>query len=192
MISILEHYPSLTGIRYTSIDYQYKGKWDRNLNEIVAGIGAGYDLSDTFALFAGVHQGQTFPDAESASAENTGDGLKSQEKSLNFEIGTRGQLGSIGFDITYFNTQLDDMLFLKSAAAGIESSYNLGEGYTQGLEVVLGTDIGSEWVLGIPISLSATFTDTEFKTDGAFSYTGSSSGTEGTMNFLTFQKRCLT
>ena len=70
------------------------------------------------------------------------------------------------------------MLFLKSAAAGIESSYNLGEGSTQGVEIALGTDIGSEG-LGIPISMSATFTDTEFKTDGAFSYTGSSTGTKG-------------
>ena len=70
------------GIRYTSIDYQYSGANDRTLSETLAGIGAGYEVSESLNLFAGVYQGQTFPDAQSASS-STSKGLRNQETSLN-------------------------------------------------------------------------------------------------------------
>ena len=166
------------GIRYTSIDYQYKGANDRTLSETLLGIGAGYEVSESLNLFAGVYQGQTFPDAESASS-STSKGLKNQETSLNFEIGARGNVGIFGFDVTYFNTQLEDMLFLKSVASGVTEPFNGGEGSIQGLEVAVGADFGNEG-FGFPVSVSATFTDSEFETaaDG-FGYDWGDDGISG-------------
>ena len=54
------------------------------------------------------------------------------------------------------------MVFLASNANDLATSRNSGDGTTSGLEVVVGTDIGQEGI-GIPISISATFTDTEFE-----------------------------
>ena len=166
------------GIRYTSIDYQYSGANDRTLSETLAGIGAGYEVSESLNLFAGVYQGQTFPDAQSASS-STSKGLRNQETSLNFEIGARGNVGIFGFDVTYFNTQLEDMLFLESVASGVTEPFNGGEGSIQGLEVAVGADFGNEG-FGFPVSVSATFTDSEFETaaDG-FGYDWGDDGISG-------------
>ena len=163
------------GIRYTSIDYQYSGANDRTLSETLAGIGAGYEVSESLNLFAGAYQGQTFPDAQSASTAKN----YNQETSLNFEIGARGNVGIFGFDVTYFNTQLEDMLFLESVASGVTQTYNGGEGSIQGLEVALGADFGNEG-FGFPVSVSATFTDTEFETSAdGFSYDWGDDGVDG-------------
>jgi Fe(3+) dicitrate transport protein len=163
------------GIRYTSIDYQYNGANDRTLSETLLGVGAGYEVSESLNLFAGVYQGQTFPDAQSASTAKN----YNQETSLNFEIGARGNVGIFGFDVTYFNTQLEDMLFLKSDASSVSQTYNAGEGSIQGLEVALGADFGNEG-FGFPVSVSATFTDSEFETaaDG-FAYDFGDDGESG-------------
>jgi Fe(3+) dicitrate transport protein len=163
------------GIRYTSIDYQYSGANDRTLSETLAGIGAGYEVSESLNLFAGVYQGQTFPDAQSASTAKN----YNQETSLNFEIGARGNIGIFGFDVTYFNTQLEDMLFLESVASGVTQTYNGGEGSIQGLELALGADFGNEG-FGFPVSISATFTDSEFETSAdGFSYDFGDDGVSG-------------
>ena len=163
------------GIRYSSIDYQYSGANDRTLSETLAGIGAGYEVSESLNLFAGAYQGQTFPDAQSASTAKN----YNQETSLNFEIGARGNVGIFGFDVTYFNTQLEDMLFLESVASGVTQTYNGGEGSIQGLEVALGADFGNEG-FGFPVSVSATFTDTEFETSAdGFSYDWGDDGVDG-------------
>ena len=79
-----------------SIDYQYSGAKDRTLSETLEGIGAGYEVSESLNLFAGAYQGQTFPDAQSASTAKN----YNQETSLNFEIGARGNVGIFGFDVT--------------------------------------------------------------------------------------------
>ena len=154
------------GIRYSDIDYSYKGGTTVSLDDVLVGIGASYEISDNLSLFGGVHQGHNFPDAESVADEDM-----KQEESLNFEIGARGNAGKWMYELVYFNTQLENMLFLASEASGITTSANAGEGSTQGIEVTLATDFGDDSGIGIPFSVSATFTDTEFETG---------SGTSGT------------
>ena len=168
------------GIRYTSIDYQYKGADDRELDDVLIGIGAGFQLTENAVLYGGVHQGHAFPDAESASSHGT-KGLRGIEESLSFELGVRGTVGKVYYDIAYFNTGLDDMLVLSGLNNGVEDSANIGEASSQGLEAILGTDIGSDTGIGIPLSISATFTDTEYEggTAGSSGYlSGATSGSE--------------
>ena len=163
------------GVRYTSIDYQYKGANDRTLDDFLVGVGAGYQLSENTVLYGGVHQGHAFPDAESASSDDE-DGLRGIEESLSFEVGLRGTVGKVYYDLAYFNTGLEDMLVLSGLNNGVEDSANIGEASSQGLEVLLGSDLGGD-AIGVPLSVSATFTDTE--------YEGSSAGTTGYLSGAT-------
>jgi Fe(3+) dicitrate transport protein len=154
---------SLTpGIRYSSIEYQYNGANDRKLDDVLLGVGAGYKVSDSLGLFGGIHQGHTFPDAQSAS-NHASKGLRSIEESLNIEIGARGTIANAFYEIAYFNTSLEDMLILSSLSGGASGSANVGDGSINGLEVLIGTDLGSDTGWGIPVSASATFTNTEFE-----------------------------
>ena len=153
---------SLTpGVRYSSIDYK-NGTNARSLNDMIVGLGGTYELSDTLGLFSGIHQGHTFPDAESVAADNL-----DQEESLSFEIGARGVFSDISYEVAYFNTQLKDMLVLSSLNSGVLGSANIGEGSIDGLEVQLATDLGTDGGFGIPVSASFTFTNTEFKSSTA-------------------------
>ena len=113
-------------------------------------------------LFSGIHQGHTFPDAESVAADNL-----DQEESLSIEIGARGVFSDISFEVAYFNTQLKDMLVLSSLNSGVLGSANIGEGSIDGLEVQLATDLGNDGGFGIPVSASFTFTNTEFESSTA-------------------------
>ena len=151
------------GLRYSSIDYKYKGGDLRTLDDVLLGVGAGYRMSDRLSLFGGIHQCHSFPDAESASSHST-KGLRTIEESLAIEIGARGSVSDIFYEVAYFHTNLEDMLILSSLSGGAAESANIGEGTTQGLEVLVGTDLGSDAGYGIPVSLSATFTETEFDT----------------------------
>jgi Fe(3+) dicitrate transport protein len=138
-------------------------KASKEISNALFGIGADYDLSETMTLFGGVHQGQALPNAESATGKGTVANEVVEETSLQFELGLRGSNDSFFYELVFFNTQLEDMVFLASNAGDLTDSLNMGEGSTTGLEVLLGVDIGSESV-GIPLSVSATFTDTEYET----------------------------
>ncbi|MDC0157142.1 TonB-dependent receptor [Verrucomicrobia bacterium] len=158
---------SLTpGVRYSSIDYA-NGTNSRSLDDVIIGLGGTYELSDTLGLFSGIHQGHTFPDAESVAAPAADDGQLDQEESLSFEIGARGIFSDVSFEIAYFNTQLKDMLVLSSLNSGVPGSANIGEGSVDGLEVQVATDFGSDGGFGIPVSASFTFTNTEFESSTA-------------------------
>ncbi|MDC0920992.1 TonB-dependent receptor [Opitutales bacterium] len=153
---------SLTpGVRYSSIDYA-NGTNARSLDDVIVGLGGTYELSDTLGLFSGIHQGHTFPDAESVAADNL-----DQEESLSFEVGARGVFSDISFEFAYFNTQLKDMLVLSNLNNGVAGSANIGEGSIDGLEVQLATDLGTDGGFGIPVSASFTFTNTEFESSTA-------------------------
>ena len=153
---------SLTpGVRYSSIDYA-NGTNARSLDDVIVGLGGTYELSDTLGLFSGIHQGHTFPDAESVAADNL-----DQEESLSFEVGARGVFSDISFEFAYFNTHLKDMLVLSNLNNGVAGSANIGEGSIDGLEVQLATELGTDGGFGIPVSASFTFTNTEFESSTA-------------------------
>lgn len=148
------------GIRYTDVDYQYKSNTG-SVDDVLLGVGSNYVLSDTITVFAGLHEGHAMPGA--GTVKNTSGVIEKKiEESLAFELGARGSFGKIGYEVTYFNTSFDNLLAGKNIGTGIADTYNVGDASIQGLEVSLATDFGSDQGFGIPVSLSATFSDSEF------------------------------
>ena len=161
------------GIRYTSVEYQYNGK-KRSVNDVLAGMGGTYDL-DQHLLFAGVHQGHALPGYSAATKSLY------EEKSLGFEIGSRGSLSSINYELAYFNTKIKDMIAVPSSANGLgEEARNIGEATIDGIELLLSGNLIPEGSFSVPFSLATTFTNAKFDTstgaDSGDRYTGGLKG----------------
>lgn len=164
------------GVRYTDVEYTYETNPVRSVDDILFGIGAGYEISETFSLFGGVHQGHALPGAKGGSGHTT-KGYRKIEESLSFEIGARGTTGQFGYEIAFFNTEFKDMIAGESLALAQTETANVGDASINGLEVLVATDLGSADTFGIPVSISATFTNSEFdRVDTAGSGTGMFSG----------------
>jgi len=161
------------GIRYTSVEYDYNNS-KRSVSDVLAGIGGTYDLG-AHLLFAGVHQGHALPGYSAAT--NSLD----EEKSLGFEIGSRGSLSSINYELAYFNTKIKDMIAVPSGATGQgDEASNIGEATIDGIELMLSKDLVADASFSVPLSISSTFTNAEFdtatKADAGDRYTGGSPG----------------
>jgi Fe(3+) dicitrate transport protein len=161
------------GIRYTSVEYQYKGA-KRSVYDLLAGLGGTYDLGEHLA-FAGVHQGHALP-GYSAVTSNL-----EEEKSLGFEIGSRGLLSTVNYELAYFNTKIKEMIAVPSLASGLgDEASNIGEATIDGIELMLSKDLASNSSFSVPLSISSTFTNAEFDTatkpDAEDRYAGGSSG----------------
>jgi outer membrane receptor protein involved in Fe transport len=164
------------GVRYTDVEYTYETNPVRSVDDILFGIGAGYEISETFSLFGGVHQGHALPGAKGGSGHTT-KGYRKIEESLSFEIGARGTTGKLSYEIAFFNTEFKDMIAGESLALAQTETANVGDASINGLEVLVATDLGSADTFGIPVSISATFTNSEFdRVDTAGSGTGMFSG----------------
>lgn len=143
------------GIRYTSVEYEYKGA-KKSVNDVLAGLGGSFDL-DEHLLFAGVHQGHALP-GYSAAGSNL-----EEEKSLGLEIGSRGSLASVDYELAYFNTKIKDMIAVPSLASGLgDEAKNIGEATIDGLELMFSKNLISEGAFSMPISFAGTFTNAEF------------------------------
>ena len=161
------------GIRYTSVEYEYKGR-KRSVSDVLGGIGGTYDLG-AHLLFAGVHQGHALP-GYSAATSNL-----EEEKSLGFEIGSRGSMSSVNYELAYFNTKIKDMIAVPSLASGLgDEASNIGEATIDGIELMLSKDLVADTSFSVPFSISSTFTNAEFdtatKADAGDRYTGGSPG----------------
>ena len=43
------------GVRYTDVDYEYKGSNARSLDDVIVGLGAGYEMTEALSFFGGIH-----------------------------------------------------------------------------------------------------------------------------------------
>ena len=154
-ITVSDQLTVTPGARYTDVDYVKTATGSRD--DILFGVGATYVLSDTLAGFGGLYQGHALPGASGGTS-----GLNIEE-SLGLEIGLRGSLTEdVAFELAYFRTDYKDMLALESLAGGVPNSANIGEAEVQGIELSIATDLGKNQGIGIPFSLSLTYTDAEF------------------------------
>jgi len=156
------------GIRYTSAEYEYKGV-KGTVSDTLLGIGGSYEF-DSHLLFAGIHQGHALPGYSGAS------GME-EEKSLGFEIGSRGSLSIFNYEVAYFNTSIEDMIAIPSVGSGLgDDATNIGEASTDGVEILVATDLNRDEGVRIPLSFAVTFTNAEFDTatesDGETRYDG--------------------
>jgi Fe(3+) dicitrate transport protein len=152
----------LTRDNYGSADPERTGaslsSRENSINIFVPGVGANYRFDNTLSLFGGVHRGFSPP----GSAPDV-----DEEKSVNYEIGTRFNLYGLRGETTLFFNDYSNLLGSDLAAAGgggTTDQFNAGQANVAGLEFSLSYDLmetNAEWSL--PIAVNYTFTDTEFR-----------------------------
>ena len=159
------------GVRYEDILLERKdfGKSDitrsgSDLNErennvaiFIPGMGANYKFNNDFSLFGGIHKGFSPP------------GNKEDEKaeeSINYELGTRFNLGKLKGEFVGFYNDYSNLLGSDIAATGGTGSldqFNAGAVKVNGIELLLNYNITSKNArFSFPFSFGYTFTNTEF------------------------------
>jgi Fe(3+) dicitrate transport protein len=161
------------GIRYTSAEYEYNNKRG-TVSDVLVGAGVTYELDDHL-LFGGVHQGHALPGYSAAG------GSLEEERSVGYELGSRGSIEFVNYELAYFHTSIKDMIAVPSLASGLgESSRNIGKATVDGVELLLSTDLNRNGSFGLPLSVAATLTNAEFDsdtgTDAEDRYSGGSPG----------------
>ena len=116
--------------------------------EWVPGIGATYRAADALVLFGGVHRGFAPPRvADAIASDGVAIDLKA-ERSNNYEIGVRGSLPRLSYEIAAFRYDFSNQIIQASQAGGATSELtNAGETLNQGFEVGIGADLG--WGFGL-------------------------------------------
>jgi Fe(3+) dicitrate transport protein len=110
--------------------------------EFVPGIGATYVFHQGAILFGGVHRGFAPPRVQDA-VSNEGEAVDlSAERSNNYEIGLRGRLPRLSYEVAAFRYDFSNQLIQASQAGGATSQLtNAGETLNQGFEVGIGVDL---------------------------------------------------
>jgi len=135
-----------------------------SVSVLIPGMGALYRLSDQWRLLAGVHKGFNPPGPGSSASE---------EKSLNFEAGTRFNGDKSNFEAIYFLNDYDNLVGTVTASTGgdgiIGDQFDGGEVTVQGLEVNAGYTISglANGRFDFPVRLQYTWT-AEAAFDNAF------------------------
>jgi Fe(3+) dicitrate transport protein len=175
------------GIRYEHLDVGnttgagvHRGA-DEHL--VMGGLGATYDFDDRNSLFGGVYRG-----ASPANPAGYLAGTESEE-SLGFELGYRHQEDAFRSELVGFFTDYDSLIApeVGVGGGGLTPSANGGSAESMGLEALVEYDIGSAngWDYGLPVYLSATYTNAEFTDiggrrlgNGAGLFAGATNGNE--------------
>ena len=110
--------------------------------EVVPGIGATYALDEGAILFGGVHRGFAPPRVQDAVG-NAGEAVDlDAERSNNYEIGLRGRLPRLSYEVAAFRYDFSNQLVQASEAGGATSQLtNAGETLNQGFEVGVGVEL---------------------------------------------------
>ncbi len=111
--------------------------------EWVPGVGATYAFHDGAILFGGVHRGFAPPRVADA-VSNVGEAVDlNAERSTNYEIGLRGRLPRLTYEITGFRYDFSNQIIQSSEAGGAAGNLltNAGETLNQGFEVGVGVDL---------------------------------------------------
>jgi Fe(3+) dicitrate transport protein len=134
-----------------------------DVDVLVPGIGAHYAVSASFGVVAGIHKGFAPPGPGADDATRP-------EESLNYELGLRGQRGSLRAELTGFYNDYDNLLGRDTLATGGSGSgdvYNGGKARVLGLEASVSGDLRGAlgFSVSLPVRASYTFTDGEFRSD---------------------------
>lgn len=134
-----------------------------DVDVIVPGVGAHFAVSPSFGLVAGVHKGFAPPGPGADDATRP-------EESVNYELGVRGQRGSLRAELTGFYNDYENLLgrdTLSTGGSGSGDLYNGGKARVVGLEASVSADLRG--VLGfsasVPVRASYTLTSGEFRSD---------------------------
>ena len=160
------------GVRYENITLQREdfGKNDVNRTGVnlatrensvgvfIPGMGANYKFNNDFSLFGGIHKGFSPPGNQDGQAP---------EESINYELGTRFNLGKLQGEFVGFFNDYSNLLGNDLAATGGTGSldqFNAGEVNVNGIELLLNYNFSnSDAKFSFPISVGYTFTNTAFQ-----------------------------
>ena len=136
-------------------------KQDNDYLVALPGFGATFEVTEDLILLAGVHKG--FSPAIPSLNEDL-----DPEESINFELGGRwhsefGRLELIGFYNDYSNLTAICTVSSGCAAENLDTQTNAGEVRTTGLELGWQQEFQLGSSIALPVSLSYTFTEAEFR-----------------------------
>lgn len=155
---------TLTRSDYGNNDIERNGRdlssRENSIEAIIPGIGFNYNFTNTISAFGGVHKGFAPP--------SNAPGQKAEE-STNFELGSRFSSGGLSGELIAFYNDYSNLLGSDFAASGGESTldqFNAGAVKVQGLEFLINYNLMHKTTaqFNLPVTLSYTFTDTEFLT----------------------------
>jgi len=139
----------------TSKDLMNGGSESTSNTEVLPGIGATYQVSDNAQLFGGVYQ--AFSPAQNSDAL---DGLSDQrldaERSVNMELGIRGQSQRLSYEATAFQMDFSNQIVDGNSNPNLSKS-NGGKTIHQGIEAAIAYEFGGGFALNtnltyIPVS----------------------------------------
>ena len=135
-------------------------------------------------LFGGIHRGFTPPSSGALKILNFGEGLDDSgldldaEKSWNKELGARGTLSLVEYEIAGFHIDIENLV-----AAGRGTAFkNLGKVASQGVESRMGITLSQISSLLPDIHVAYTFLHTEVKDGAIISNVSGSAGSETSIN----------
>ncbi|MBM3862749.1 MAG: TonB-dependent receptor [Verrucomicrobia bacterium] len=127
---------------------------------VMGGLGATYDFDASHSLFGGVYLG-----ASPANPAGYLGGTQSEE-SLGYELGYRYRNEAFRSEWVAFFTDYDNLIApeVGMGGGGLTASKNGGSAESMGLESMVEYDFGNArgWTYGLPVYLSATYTNAEF------------------------------
>ena len=161
-----------TGLRYedislTRVDW---GKTDpsrlsaatigqQDVNALLPSIAVSYKVSDDAVLLAGIQKGFAPPSPGNAKAEI--------EESVNYEMGLRYGFDGLNLESVLYYSDYSNMHGNCTASQGCNPN-NIGDQYNAGEVIVSGIEFSASYQIDMaqytfPISVSYTYTDTEFQ-----------------------------
>ncbi len=129
-------------------------------NVTLFGLGSTYQMNDTIALFAGIHEGHS-PSKNEAGSD--------PEEAVNFEMGTRLTRDTLYAEATFFYSDYSNLVGVCTASGGagdceVGDSSNGGKATIQGLEMLSKTSLDLNSGLSMPVGFTYTYTDAQFDT----------------------------
>jgi Fe(3+) dicitrate transport protein len=131
---------------------------DNRVTELIPGLGASFRVSETTALFVGVHKGFA-PPAPGSSEEVMA------EQSTNYEVGMRYRASRLRGEVVGFYNDYDNLLgtdTLSSGGEGTGAQFNGGASRALGVEASLAYEVELRPGLTMPLRANYTLTRGEF------------------------------
>jgi len=133
---------------------------ENNTQVVLPGLGALYNIDESFTLVAGAHKGFTAP--------SNSPGVR-EEQAINYEFGFRFANNTLNAEAIYFLSDYDNLLGECTASSGsdceIGDAFNGDAATVQGIEFVLKTQLTEFIGIRVPLNITYTYINSEFDTD---------------------------
>ncbi len=142
------------GVRYERVEYERRNflngaRGASEIDQVIPGLSATFDLSDRWMVYAGAHRGFAPPRVEDIITVTGGSVDLEAELSWNYELGVRAKLTrSIDLELTAFRMDFDNQIVPASVAGGTGATLtSAGETLHQGAEFALkiATPLQGSW-----------------------------------------------